>query len=143
MIDERRPDSVVIAQLQSVLRNAPPLRLAVLFGSAAVGRNRSDSDIDVAILASESELDDRDELALVRQLTLTVKREVDLVRLENASTILKWQVATKGVPLVEGIPGEFARFQARAASEYIEYAPAHTYHGEVFRRRLMEYKPTR
>lgn len=108
-----------------------------------MGRSRSDSDIDMAILACESELDDRAEIALVRDLTLAAKREVDLIRLENASTILKWQVANKGVPLHEAEPGEFARFRACAASEYIEFAPAYAYHGEVFRRRLAEQKPTR
>ena len=66
------------------------------------------------------------------------RAEVDLVRLDTASTLLKWQVATTGVPLSEISPGEFAKFQARAASEYIDFAPAFAYHGEIFRRRLVE-----
>jgi hypothetical protein len=57
--------------------------------------------------------------------------------------VLKWQIATGGVLLVEKSPYEFARFRARAASEYIEYAPALAYYGEVFRRRLIEQARTR
>ena len=49
----------------------------------------------------------------------------------------------RGVLLVEKSPQEFARFRARAASEYIEYAPALAYYGEVFRRRLIEQARTR
>ena len=47
----------------------------------------------------------------------------------------------RGPLILEGTPGAFARFQARAASEYIEFAPAFAYHGETFRRRLIEQNP--
>jgi hypothetical protein len=51
---------------------------------------------------------------------------------------LRWQVAKDGIALAEATPGEFARFRARAASEYIDYAPAAAHYGEIFRRRLVE-----
>ncbi len=139
MVTDDRPDPMLMTRLQKALSTVPLLRLAVLFGSAASGRSRLDSDVDVAILLPESDLDKAHELALARELTSAARREVDLLRLETASTVLKWQIATKGVLLVEGMPGEFARFCARAAAEYIEYAPALAYYGEVFRRRLMEH----
>ncbi len=128
----------LVERLQAVLRQGPPVRLAVLFGSTVRGGTRPDSDVDVAILPAGAGLDDEDELALARELTLAARAEVDLVRLDTASTLLKWQVATTGVPLTEISPGEFAKFQARAASEYIEFAPAFAYNGEIFRRRLVE-----
>ena len=120
-----------------------PVRLAILFGSAVSGRTRPDSDVDVAILTGRLEPDDSFEVTLGRDLTLAARTEVDLIRLEHASTVLKWQIATGGVLLVEKSPQEFARFRARSASEYIEYAPALAYYGEVFRRRLFEQARTR
>ena len=60
------------------------------------------------------------------------------VRIESASTLLRWQVAKTGVPLIEGSHGEFARFRARAASDYIDFSAAFAHHGETFRRRLIE-----
>ncbi len=131
----------LVERLQTALRKGPPVRLAVLFGSTVRGGTRPDSDVDVAILPVEPGLDDPDELALARELTLAARAEVDLVRLDTASTLLKWQVATTGVPLTEISPGEFVKFRARAASEYIEFAPALAYHGEIFRRRLVEQGP--
>ena len=128
----------MVARLQAALRTGPPVRLAVLFGSAACARNRPESDVDVAILAPESGFDESGEVTLHRELALAARKNLDLVRLERASTLLRWQIAIKGVVLVEASPGEFARFRARAASEYIEYAPALAYHGEIFRRRLVE-----
>jgi len=131
------PHSLLIERLRETLRAGAHVRLAVLFGSAASGNLRAESDIDIAILEGESALRESDELALERELALAGRKEVHLVRLEGASTLLKWQVATKGVPLVEASPGEFARFRARAAAEYIEFAPALAHHGETFRRRLI------
>ena len=131
----------LLERLQTALRGGPPVRLAVLFGSTVRAQIRPDSDVDIAILPDQSGLDDEDELSLARELTLAARAEVDLVRLDTASTLLKWQIATTGIPLTERAPGEFARFQARAASEYIEFAPALAYHGEIFRRRLIEQGP--
>ena len=131
----------LVERLQTALRKGPPVRVAVLFGSTVRGQIRPDSDVDIAILPAGAGLDDEDELALARELTLAARAEVDLVRLDTASTLLKWQVATTGVPLTEISPGEFVKFRARAASEYIEFAPALAYHGEIFRRRLVEQGP--
>jgi predicted nucleotidyltransferase len=131
-------ESTLSSRLRAALREGPALRLAVLFGSAAAGRRRTDSDVDVAVLPLASGWDTREESALFRRLALAASAEIDLVNLEEASTLLKWQVATTGVPLIEASSGEFARFRARAAAEYIDFAPALRHHGEIFRRRLIE-----
>ena len=130
-------DPTLIGRLRTALEGLAGIRLAVLFGSAASGRARPDSDVDIAVLG-EHELDAGAESRLARTLSLATGRNVDLIRLQRASTLLKWQIASKGVPLVERTPGEFARFRAMAASEYLEFAPAFSYHGEIFRRRLIE-----
>jgi predicted nucleotidyltransferase len=96
---DRTLDAGTLSRLRAALRTGPPLRLAVLFGSAARGQRRPESDIDVAVLAGEAGLDEAQELVLARALVLAAGTEVDLVRLEQASTLLKWQIATKGTPL--------------------------------------------
>ena len=128
----------MVARLREALRAGPPVRLAVLFGSSVYGAVRPDSDVDIAILIGQPGRDDSVELALGRDLALAARTEVDLIRIDKAPTLLKWQIAVKGVLLVQETPVEFARFRARAASEYIDYAPALAYHGEDFRRRLIE-----
>jgi uncharacterized protein len=141
MLDAPQADAALVARLRNVLGEVHGLRLAVLFGSAASGRTRPDSDVDVAVLADPG-LDEVAELHLTRELSLAARRNVDLIRLERVSTLLAWQIATTGVPLVERPAGEFARFRARAASEYIDFAPALAYYGEIFRRKLIEQGPS-
>ena len=143
MSEKRGPDPILVARLQSALRAAAPIGLAVLFGSTASGSNRPGSDIDVAILAGPTDVDESSELALSRALALAGRANVDLIRIERASTLLRWRIATMGVPLLEASPGAFARFRASAASEYIDFAPALAHYGEIFRRRLIEQSPAR
>ncbi len=138
MPDAPAADSALLERLRTALSGVPGIRLAVLFGSAASGRLRGDSDVDIAILAAEAGRDEPDEPTLFRALSHATKSDIDVVSLDTASTLLKWQVATKGIPLVQARRGEFGRFQARAASEYLDYAPALAHYGEIFRRRLAQ-----
>lgn len=143
MVEKRGADPALVARLRAALGARPRLLLAVLFGSASSGRDRADSDIDVAILAGPGGLDDPSELSLSRALALAGRANVDLIRIERASTLLRWQIATTGVLLVEGSPGTFARFRAQAASDYIDFGPALAHYGEIFRRRLIRQGPAR
>jgi uncharacterized protein len=135
--DSSDPVAGLLERLRSALATESNVRPAVLFGSAATGRLRPISDLDVAILAQEEWPDSRD-LSLQSSLTLAAGREVDLIRLDRASTLLKWQVAKSAVLLKEAHPGEFARFRAHAASEYADFAPTFERYGELFQRRLIE-----
>jgi predicted nucleotidyltransferase len=127
-----------MARLEGAVRTDPHLRLAVLFGSAAAGATRADSDLDVAILPGPGGLDAAGEAALRARLTRAGRADVDLVRLDEvSSTLLRWQIATTGVALFEAQPGAFARFRADAAAEYVDFAPALAHHGDIFRRRLI------
>ena len=98
------------------------LRLAILFGSVSRGTERPDSDIDVAILPASPEFSLKDELALQGRLARNCGREVDLVRIDTASTLLAWHIAYDAVRLI-GTPNDFARFRASAALNYFDYAP--------------------
>jgi predicted nucleotidyltransferase len=94
------PDPGLILRLRTALEAAPRVRLAVLFGSSVSGRMRPDSDVDVAILTAELDPDDAFEAMLNRELTLAARTDVDLIRIDRASTLLKRQIATGGVLLV-------------------------------------------
>lgn len=69
-------------RLRGVLGQGPPLDLAVLFGSAAAGTSRPDSDLDVAVLPATGGLDASEEATLCRRLALAGGADVDLIRLE-------------------------------------------------------------
>jgi predicted nucleotidyltransferase len=125
-------------RLKQVLQEGWPLRLAVLFGSTASDRQREESDVDIAILPLDAAWEAAVERDLYVALVRTARAHVDLVDIERAPTLLLWEIATTGQALLERRPGEFARFRARAAAEYIDFAPAFAHYGEIFRRRLIE-----
>jgi predicted nucleotidyltransferase len=81
------------------LRSALPELLAVYrFGSHGSLSERSDSDIDLAVLALQP-LDPLRVWDLGQELAVKLKREVDLVDLARASTVLAAQVVTAGTRL--------------------------------------------
>ena len=125
-------------RLRRAFRAAPPVQLAVLFGSAASDRMHAASDVDIAVFAPGWTPREFSDGHLLRSLSTVARTDVDLVDLARASTLLKWQVATTGLPIIETTAGAFARFRAAAAAEYIDFAPALAHHGERFRRRLIE-----
>ena len=108
----------------------------MLFGSTAKGTQRTDSDIDIGIVPEDPELSLAEELTLQTELNRVSGRPVDLVRLDRASTILRWQVVRYGRALVEAQPFAAARFRAEAAAEYLDFAPAFERAAENFRRVL-------
>lgn len=133
-----RPTQSLVDDLARALRGGAQLSLAVLFGSGARGELREDSDVDVAILPLDELLPLSVELALQATLARAARRDVDVVRLDRASTLVKWQVARHGVPLLQSGPFAFARFVAHATSEYLELAPALAWAGERFRQQLTQ-----
>ncbi|MFW5876396.1 MAG: type VII toxin-antitoxin system MntA family adenylyltransferase antitoxin [Myxococcota bacterium] len=132
--------SELLERLRRVLGEGPPLRLALLFGSATRGTLRPESDVDVAVLPADAALTLADELALQARLSKAAQREVDLVRLDRASSLLRWRVAREGVELVANPPFELSRFRAAAAIEHADMLPQLQHAQEIVRRRLVEGK---
>lgn len=95
-----RPDQKIIDQIKSVLGSEPGIKLALLYGSAASGSMRPDSDVDVAVLF-DAPMDAEKKMMLLSRLELALSREVDLIDLFSLSgTILK-QVLCKGWVLIK------------------------------------------
>jgi predicted nucleotidyltransferase len=87
-------------RVANVLEREPGLKLAILYGSAAAGRMRQDSDVDVAVLF-DNPLNLEQKMDLVSRLEMKLRRDVDLVDLFNLSgTILK-QILCKGQVLLK------------------------------------------
>jgi predicted nucleotidyltransferase len=128
--------SELIDMARCVLEAGPPLRLAVLFGSFAKQRARADSDLDIAILPRDESLSLHAELDLAGQLSSRTGREVDLVRLERATSLLRWEIAKDGILLVADPVGEWLRFRVAAASEHADMADALDRAARLFRQRI-------
>lgn len=91
--------------------------LLVLFGSAAKGRLRKDSDIDIAYL-SDGRLGDYEVFMLAQQLADLVGREVDLIDLDQASTVFKVEILGAGQIIYDNDSARRMRFQMRTLKDY-------------------------
>lgn len=107
-----------------------------LFGSAAKGNLRVDSDIDIAWLPVDADLPLSAELDFQTSLTLAAGREVDLVRMDHASTLCRSEVARSGTQLA-GDRSAFVRFRAEAIAEFLDFEPALRDATERYRRAVL------
>ena len=134
-------DHPIAAKLQSALTVRPDIELAVLFGSAARQQMRTDSDVDVGFVPTTTAMTLREELDLQAELGKACGRVVDLVRLDTATTLLRWRAAREGVLIRAHPPTAWSRFRARAAIEHADFGPALERGAERIRRRLATGSP--
>jgi predicted nucleotidyltransferase len=105
------------------MRTEPNVRLAVLFGSVATGRESADSDVDLLVVLRDPGA--ATVAARAQRLSDRLDREVQLVRTEEAerSPVLMADVLAQGRVLVDRdgawvrLKAAESRWQRRAASE--------------------------
>ncbi|MGB3779785.1 MAG: nucleotidyltransferase domain-containing protein [Tunicatimonas sp.] len=85
-------EELIVRRLHTAL---PSLRAVYLFGSVVTEHFTEDSDIDVAVLTSEP-MDALLRWKLIQQLAIALNRDVDLVDLSTASTVMQFQVVSTG-----------------------------------------------
>ena len=96
------------------------MRLAVLFGSTARGQSGPDSDLDVGVLFEAGQESTAGlEVALAR----ATGRRLDLVGLDTAPPLLRFEIARDGRLLLERTPHAWADFRARAMTDWWDWAP--------------------
>lgn len=113
-----REGQEAVADLVEVLVEAIPETFAVyLFGSAAAGDAGRGSDLDLAVLPTRPVAAER--LARVKEeLAEVARRDVDLVDLSQASTVLRAQIVSKGELLLDTEPAQRERFETTVYSAY-------------------------
>ncbi|HEY1457505.1 MAG TPA: nucleotidyltransferase domain-containing protein [Solirubrobacteraceae bacterium] len=91
----------LLRSLRSALRTEPNVKLAVLFGSAANGEDRTDSDLDILVVLGDDPVGRLADLA--GRLTYRLGRDAQLVRLRDAerSPVLMAAILQEGRVLVD------------------------------------------
>ena len=118
--------------LRQLLEATPGVRLAVSFGSAARGDHDANSDLDVGV-SFESGADAGQRLEV--ELSRVSRRRIDLVRLDEAPPLLRFEIAHDGRLLLERVPHAWTDFKARAMVDWWDWAPlAHIFHASALKR---------
>jgi len=114
-----QPD--LIQAILAALDTQPVTRLAILFGSLAVGRERADSDLDLAVDAGRR-LTAGEKLVLMSNLAERTGRTVDLVDLHAVGEPLLGQILRHGKRLLGGGTC-YADLIRRHLFDQADYAP--------------------
>jgi len=105
--------------------------LAFLFGSQAKGVARESSDFDIGIMLSKNlTASQRVSLKtkLSDRLSKLLKNDVDIVIINTAGTLLKYQIAKDGKLLFERKANLAKKFRLLAIKEYFDYLPTFNFH---------------
>jgi predicted nucleotidyltransferase len=122
--------------LGEALAAQPAVRLAVVFGSAARGRAAPGGDLDLAVRLAPDTVESR--RAVASAAGRAIGREIDLVELDGAPPLLRFEIARDGRVVVEREPGSWTRFKARAMIDWWDWAPTARMMHAIYLRRLRE-----
>lgn len=122
MYREMTGESRVISLLKEYFTAKDNVLMAFLFGSAAKGQERLDSDIDVAVYLSE-DFSQRDVNTLWDELEILLQRDVDLLILNRDNPTVAWS-AIRGIPLVirnHSLYLEYMLWVSREAEDFQDF----------------------
>ena len=111
----------LIISLQDVLKQFPNLKLGILFGSMATGKNHPESDLDLAVLANQP-LSANEKMALIAALANKIGRPVDLIDLKKTSEPLLGQILKQGKRIF-GSNTDYAQLITRHVFEQTDFMP--------------------
>lgn len=88
-------DDKIITSIKRLLQKHEDIHLALIYGSAAEGRQTQESDLDLAV-AGDRPIDTQSKMELIEELALLTGRPIDLVDLQTTHGTLLKQIVTKG-----------------------------------------------
>jgi predicted nucleotidyltransferase len=109
-------------RLGTVLQSRNDLRFAALFGSVATRGIDQARDIDVAISFIRP-LGLMDLARLADELESAVGREVDVIDVDDATTLLRWEVVKIAKPILVRDRNAWLELLARVPIEYADLRP--------------------
>ena len=102
----------IVERLRDLLAGREDVTLALLFGSHARGEATAASDVDIAVAARPSV----DLLTLAHELGRALERDVQIVRLDDASIPLLEELVRDATAVHEAQPSTYGRWRARTLS---------------------------
>ncbi len=123
-------------RLAPVFRRYPDVLAVYLFGSAAAGRMRPDSDIDLAVVPRTPALRRR-KLDLLADLVKAGFCNVDLVFLDTDDVVLKHEAVRLNRVVYQTDDFDRGEMFARVLGEYQDFLPHLKVQREAYKRRAL------
>ena len=99
----------------------PSIIAAYLFGSTAKGKAKASSDLDVAVLLDDRQSQSFSLLSFIVNLEELFEKNVDVVVLNTADELLKYEVRRSGKILFDRFPQQRKRFEIRSRKAYDDF----------------------
>lgn len=127
----------ITERLTEVVSGRDDIYLALLYGSAATGKLRPDSDVDVAVSAGRV-LSPEERLEISESLSVAVDRRVDLLDLERAEGLILHEVCTRNRVLKNQKPELYGRLIVRMLDHQTDMMPNIRYIWKQRRERYLD-----
>jgi uncharacterized protein len=131
----------LIARLTPVLTAKAEIIFAYLFGSTAKGTAGRKSDVDLAVFLDPAVTIDEEGYGylsvLTEELSALLGTRVDVVILNTAKTVLKYQVLKSGILLFTKSNETRRTFHERTIREYLDFKPALKVQRQYLHKRLL------
>lgn len=106
--------------IEIIKQNVPDVRAIYIFGSSGTPFETRESDLDIAILTS-THLDSLKRWHLSQEIALAIKRDVDLISLREASTVLRIEIINSGKRIYCKDPDACDLFETAVYSSYVHF----------------------
>lgn len=134
-------EKALVQQIVALLAEQDDILAVYLFGSQAQGKAHRASDVDIAILFVETltaaQIFERS-VALGTLLESSLPLPLDLIALNRASTLLRFQVLKNGKLVLEKDRAARCLFQMHTMSAYYDAKPYFDYQRTQMMRRIQE-----
>jgi len=125
--------------IKHVLARYPAVEAAYLFGSHAEGGAGPDSDLDIALLGARTELEPR-KLDILADLTAEGMDRIDLVLLEGADPVLRFEVVHSNCLIYARMDFDHPAYFTDSLMEYFDLEPYLAIQREGMKQRLRDGK---
>lgn len=114
-------NKLLLTNLRELLVRQDDIRLSIVFGSIAAGRQNPESDLDIAVLADGPLKSDR-KIALIGALAEVSERPIDLIDLSTAGEPLLGEILQQGQRLT-GTDSTWAALVTRHLFDAADFLP--------------------
>jgi len=133
---ERYLSQKEIRRLCDIFQRYPAIRAVYLFGSAAEGRARASSDLDLAIVPGDETLREN-KLDILADLARSGFCNVDLLFLDVRDVVLRHEAVRRNVVIYQTADFDRGEMYSRVVREYLDFLPYLRVQREAYKRRLL------
>ena len=112
-------------RVASLCEAEPAVTAAYVFGSCAQGKGKKTSDVDVALLLNEKKITGFSMLDFITMLEKQMGCKADVVVLNKADEVLKYEVRRQGKLVYERSEEYRKQFEVRSRKSYEDFLYLH------------------